>query len=316
MPSNSPKRTMSNPPTHTPAGKANEGEYLPEHLQILENAIAAVQDSAAFQNWLRFRSTFHKYSLWNTLMIAMQCPDATYVAGYGDWQKKHKRQVMKGEKSIVILAPVMKRFTVEDAQTGDEKVVRRPTGYRGARVFDVSQTEGEALPASPVLAALTGDSHAHLLPILTTHAESLGYAVEFGPIPGQTQGFCNYTKKLIAVDDSHAPNAQVRILVHELIHAHGASTQGFGRQLAETITDSAAFVACRSLGLDVLDVVSEYLVGWSDRDIRARALGYIDFYAAHIERACGVHERKVSEPKALDVEPESPAGDFTNAIAA
>lgn len=307
---------MSKPRNHFPAARTDDNEELPEHLQILENAVAAVQDSDAFKNWMNFRSRFHKYSLWNTLMIAVQCPHATYVAGYGDWQKKHKRQVQKGEKSMIILAPVKKPFYLEDEQTGKKKKVMRVVGYRGARVFDVSQTEGEPLPDPPALAALTGDSHGHLLPILVAHAEELGYSVEFGPIPGGTQGYCHYAKKLIAVDDTHAINAQVRVLVHELIHAHGASSKVFGRKLAETVTDSAAYVACRSLGLDVLEVVSEYLAGWSDRDTRALALEHIDYYAALIERACGVHDRQVFPPKVPDSESEAPAGEMAHAVAA
>lgn len=277
-----------------------DAEARPEHLQLLEDAIEAVESDEGFQRWLRFRASFRNYSMFNQLMIALQRPDATLVAGYKAWREKHGRYVMRGERGIVILAPMVRKVMRED-EGGDEETFRRVVGYRGVRVFDVAQTEGEPLPPAPPVAKITGDSHAHYLPRLVEHAESLGFRVSFEQLAG-CEGYCDPHFKVIAVEKSAAANAQLRILIHELIHAHGTTYAEFGRRLAETITDSATYVVCRSLGLDVTETVAQYVSGWSDRETRVRALGFIDHYAAEIERALGLHDRETREPAATDIE--------------
>lgn len=287
--------------THTPA-RAADAEEIPEHLQILEDAVTALENDDMFQRWLEFRSSFHNYSWGNVLMIAQQRENATLVAGYRAWQNNHKRQVIKDEKGIIILAPVTKGVTLEDKKTGDKKKVRRLVGFRGARVFDVSQTEGEPLPKRPPIASLTGDSHGQHIAPLIDHATQLGYTVNYEQLT-DCEGYCAAAIKKIAIQESAPKNAQLRILIHELVHAHGTSYTKFGRALSETITDSATYVVCRSLGLDVTQVVAQYVSTWSDPEIRKKALAYIDFYACEIERALGLHDRTPALPPDVDEKP-------------
>lgn len=292
--------------TRRPARKSNSDE-VPEHIQILEDAVLAVENDETFRAWLDFRAEFYRYSWRNSLMILKQYPQATVVAGYRDWQNKHDRQVRKGEKGIIILAPLVKKREKEDPKTGEKSNVRALVGFRGARVFDISQTEGEGeIPAQPQRASITGESHAKFIAPLIAHATSLGYTVEYEDL-NNCEGYCQESKKKIAIQKSAPANAQLRILIHELVHAHGTSYEKFGRKLAETITDSATYVACRSIGLDVTQVVAEYVAGWSDPELRKQALAYIDFYACAIERALGLHDRSPALPPDVDANPTSVA---------
>jgi len=292
------------------AARAADADEVPEHIRILEDAVLAVENDEVFRAWLDFRARFYRYSWGNSLMIQAQRPNATFVAGYRDWQNKHDRQVRKGEKGIIILAPIIRKREKEDAKTGEKKTVRGLVGFRGARVFDISQTDGDGeIPLPPPRAELTGNSHAEFIPKLIEHAAELGINVEFKDLT-DCEGYYQASTKTIAIQQSAAANAQVRILIHELVHAHGTSYEKFGRALSETITDSAAYVACRSIGLDATAVVAQYLAGWSDVALRKKALAYIDFFAAAIERALGLHDRTpvlpADQPDAND-KPAEPA---------
>src|SRR5690348_5341896 len=107
----------------------------------LAEAVARMADSETFAAWLRARATFHDYSFGNICLIVSQRPDATQIAGYKAWQSLG-RQVRKGEHGIRILAPFVRK--VEDAQT--EERTPRVVGFRSVSVFDISQTDGDALP--------------------------------------------------------------------------------------------------------------------------------------------------------------------------
>src|SRR5205807_4444315 len=112
-----------------------------EVLDQLRAGIATLTSSDKWAQWLDAQGRFHNYSFGNSLLILLQRPDATRVAGYHTWRKLG-RQVRKGEKGIVILAPVASRIRVED-ENGDEQVIAGPAqAFRTAHLFDVSQTEG------------------------------------------------------------------------------------------------------------------------------------------------------------------------------
>lgn len=133
-------------------------EQVNEIMEQLEKGVAELFESDKFKEYLTCMSKFHNYSLNNTLLIAMQKPDATLVAGFNAWKFKHGRAVKKGEKGIKILAPYTYKV---DAETGkepdseDAKTVER-TGFKPTSVFDISQTEGKELPTLGVN-ELSGD---------------------------------------------------------------------------------------------------------------------------------------------------------------
>ncbi|WP_379711216.1 ArdC family protein [Mediterraneibacter gnavus] len=136
-------------------------DRVKEITDQLEEGIANLFESDAFKQYLTTLSKFHNYSLNNTLLIAMQKPDATLVAGYTAWQKQFGRQVQKGEKAIKILAPTpyKKKVNVEKQDPNTGEVLRNPDGtaqteiqevmqsaFKIVNVFDISSTEGKELP--------------------------------------------------------------------------------------------------------------------------------------------------------------------------
>ncbi len=176
------------------------------------------------------------------MLIAMQRPDATRVAGFHKWQDLG-RQVRKGEHGIRILAPHTYKGTDDN---GDEET---RVYFRAVSVFDLSQTDGEPLPEIPC-EPLTGDSHAGMLPRLEQFATSIGWTIETGET-GNADGWAMPKEQRIRISDRlDEPNRRVRTLVHELVHALGIGYAEYGREVAEVLTETAAFVACRSLGLD------------------------------------------------------------------
>lgn len=114
-----------------------------EITKKLEDGVKSVFENGNYAEYLKVMSKFHNYSVNNCILIAMQKPEATMVAGYKKWQKEFKRQVKKGEKSIKIIAPLPHKKLVE--KNGEEKEVSW-ISYRAVPVFDISQTEGEEIP--------------------------------------------------------------------------------------------------------------------------------------------------------------------------
>ncbi|HEV3309404.1 MAG TPA: ArdC family protein [Chloroflexota bacterium] len=150
-------------------------------LDTLDQLKAGVQQLTQSSAWLQFldvQRRFYHYSWGNCVLIAIQRPDATRVAGYRRWQDLG-RQVRKGEKAIVILAPVVKRTTVE-VDPDESAASSTVTAFRAASVFDVSQTDGEPLPQ--VCHRLTGDDPSNAFADLRTVASAHGFSVEVTPL--------------------------------------------------------------------------------------------------------------------------------------
>ena len=136
--------------------RKSQKERIKELTEELEKGVVECYNSESFQTVIRTFSRFHNYSLNNCLLIALQAPGSTCVAGYVDWQKKFGRQVKKGEKGIKILAPCKYKVEIDDMDdpdadssgTGSEKkkTIER-VGFKIAYVWDVSQTEGRELPS-------------------------------------------------------------------------------------------------------------------------------------------------------------------------
>ena len=253
-----------------------------ESRELIESAARELLTSDGWRRYAEVRAAFHRYSSNNCMLIAMQRPDATRVAGFRKWQELG-RQVRKGEHAIRILAP--HTFKATDPDTGDE--VER-IYFRAVAVFDVAQTDGEPLPEAPC-EPLTGDSHAPMLPRLERFAASIGWTVESGDT-GNADGWAMPSEQRIRIADSLGePNRRVRTLVHELIHALGVGYREYGREIAEVLTETAAFVACRSLGLDTAGMSVPYVASWGESDDLDAIKSYadvVDQMARQIEEAC------------------------------
>lgn len=233
-----------------------------ENRERLQAAVAEISSEAGFRRWLQVRAAMHDYSLNNTLLIAMQRPDATQVAGYRKWQELD-RQVRQGEKGIVILAPVVRK--VEDEETGE--TVKRVVGFRGVYVFDVAQTDGEDLGQAPETAPISGESHAEMLPKLEQLAGTLGYTVESKTdLPEGVGGYCDPQRKVIVVKGDDSANERVATLTHEIAHAMGVGYREFGRDVAEVIVEAATCIALASFGLETDARTVPYVAGWAKGD--------------------------------------------------
>jgi len=261
----------------------------------LEQATRELLSSEGWQRWVRTRRCFHRYSLRNQLLIALQRPDATHVAGFRAWLKLN-RCVRKGEQGIRILVPM----TIRDKNRSGDIAINAETSepqtrtlFKLAAVFDVSQTDPlpdtEPVPLEPPSEPIEGDSHGELLPRLEDLAAELGFDVEFRDLAAAAcDGWCDAREKRIVVSSSMAANAQLRVLVHELAHALGIGYEQFGRERAEVLVDCATFCVLQTVGLDVAGESVPYVAAWGEdgalEAVRTFA-GLIDEVAKRIEDA-------------------------------
>lgn len=181
-------------------------------LEKLEQGILSIGTEADWRQYLDFHSKFYNYSAKNSMLIYGQCPDASHVAGYRAWQK-HGRQVRKGEKGIVILAPCKKK--VEDEKTKEK--AWKIFGFTTTSVFDISQTDGDELEETDIKAQTT---EAELYRNLKAFGEAQGFTVLEQAYPG-AYGVCIYkpTGIEIQVDPLLSVELRASILAHELGHA-------------------------------------------------------------------------------------------------
>ena len=249
----------------------------------LEAGIAALFQSETYKAYLSTMSKFHNYSLNNTLLIAMQKPDATLVAGYQAWQKQHQRHVRKGEKGIQIIAPspykAKKEREVLDPTTGRPKLdaqgkpvketveVEYPA-FRVATVFDVSQTEGKELPSLGV-DELSGkvDGYSRLL---TALKEICPVPIGFEQIESGAKGYYHTTEHRIALQEGMSEMQTVKTLIHEMahqkLHSHEKEKPREERLTArskEVEVESVAYTVCQYFGIDTSDYSFGYIAGWS-----------------------------------------------------
>lgn len=230
-----------------------------EALAKLEEGIEILATSGSWQDYLEVQGRFHRYSFNNVMMILMQMPEASRVAGYGTW-KQVGRQVKRGEKGITILAPIIK--AVED--DGDEDG-RRFVGCRTVSVFDISQTEGDEIPR--LYEKLQGDDLG-VFEALRGFAHAQGFKTLLEDC-GKSNGRCRFAEQIeISVNSSLSPLHQAKTMAHELGHALLHSEQEYRehslKSEKELEAESVAFVVLNALGLDSGGYSFAYVTGWMD----------------------------------------------------
>jgi len=226
-------------------------------LERLEEGVESVRTTEGWAKWLRFQASLYRYSWNNTMLISMQCPEASIVMGFRKWQD-NDRQVRKGEKSIKILAPCFRKETNE--KTGEETSVL--AFFRTVSVFDVSQTDGEELP-TPCQPLEGGDSG--LYAALKAHSEKRGVPVRSEVIPGLAHGYYDCIGKFIATDSSDSQAQQAKTLAHEIAHSKlhaDFSRDEQSRGDRELEAESVAFIVCNHFGLDTADYSFAYVANW------------------------------------------------------
>ena len=260
-------------------------QQVREITDKLEQGIKELFESERFKEYLRTMSKFYNYSFNNTLLIAMQKPEATYVAGYTSWQRNFDRQVMKGEKGIKILAPAPYKAQEErekidpltqkpvigtDGKAVTETVeVLRPA-FKVVSVFDVSQTDGKELP-DIIVDELKGTVENYEAFFDALKQES-PVPVSFEDIPGGAKGFFSPVESRIAIQEGMSEIQTVKTAIHEIAHAKlhafkpdekAAPEDKKDRHTKEVEAESVAYTVCQRYGIETSDYSFGYIAGWS-----------------------------------------------------
>lgn len=237
-------------------------------LSQAEEGIKTFLSSDKYKEFLRTMSKFHTYSLNNTLLILMQKPEATRVAGYKTWKNTFNRQVNKGEKALKIIGGRPYKRLVEELENG-KKVKKEVQGisFFPVSVFDVSQTSGDPLPQ------LTTELQGEVTDYSTLYAalkRSSEFAISFEEISGGAKGYCAPLEKRIALQQGMSQAQTIKTLIHEMTHAelHAPevqqnTTERTSRSTKEVEAESTAFVVCEHYGIDTRDYSFPYLASWS-----------------------------------------------------
>ena len=261
-------------------------EKLKEITDRLEQGITELFDSERYREYLRVMSKFHNYSFNNTLLIAMQKPDASLVAGFSAWKNNFGRNVIKGQKGIKIIAPSpykvkqeMKKIDPHTQQpiigkdgkpVTEEKEITIPA-YKVVSVFDVSQTEGKELPDIAV-DELTGDVERYR-DFFAALEKTSPVPIGFEQIPGSSHGYYHLEDKRIAIDEGMSEIQTLKTAIHEIAHAklhdidlnapENEQQPRIDRRTREVEAESVAYTVCQHYGLDTSDYSFGYVAGWS-----------------------------------------------------
>ena len=260
-------------------------QQVREITDKLEQGIKELFESERFKEYLRTMSKFYNYSFNNTLLIAMQKPEATYVAGYTSWQRNFDRQVMKGEKGIKILAPAPYKAQEErekidpltqkpvigtDGKAVTETVeVLRPA-FKVVSVFDVSQTDGKELP-DIIVDELKGTVENYEAFFDALKQES-PVPISFEDIPGGAKGFFSPVESRVAIQEGMSEIQTVKTAIHEIAHAKlhafkpdekAAPEDKKDRHTKEVEAESVAYTVCQRYGIETSDYSFGYIAGWS-----------------------------------------------------
>lgn len=266
-------------------------DRLKEITEHLEQGIKDMFESKEYINYLKIMSKFHRYSLKNTILISMQNPDASFVAGFSSWKNKFGRSVRKGEKGIKIIAPTPRKATKEvpKIDTVSKKPVIGTNGkpvtetievqipsFKVVTVFDISQTTGKDLPKIGV-DELKGnvEQYKDFFDILK---EVSPVPIELEDMQTKAQGYYHLADKRIAVKKGLSELQTLKTTIHEIAHAklHDIDLHSLKEKAKitkdartrEVEAESVAYTVCQYYGLDTSDYSFAYIAGWSkDKDL-------------------------------------------------
>lgn len=310
----------------------NQKDRLKEITDRLEQGILEVFESERYKEYLRVMSKFHHYSFNNTMLIALQKPDASLIAGFNAWKNTHGRTVKKGEKGIRIIAPAPFKVRQEterlDPKTNmpvvgadgkaltEEKEITIPA-YKVVSVFDVSQTEGRELPSIGVN-ELTGDVSQYE-DFFTALKKASPVPIALEHIEGSAHGYYHLAEKRIAIDDDMSELQTLKTAIHEIAHAklhdidlNAPKEEKENRpdqRTREVEAESVAYSVCQHYGLDTSDYSFGYVAGWSSgreltelkgslETIRLAASELIDSIDEHFKELQRAKEKELSEKDA------------------
>ncbi len=236
-----------------------------EALNVLVEGFDEITDGDGFQRYLEAMSKFHRYSYGNVLMIMAQRPDATRVAGYRQWQQLG-RQVRRGEQGIRILVPHKQRIR-NAVEENDEAQESRyvPRGFGVGSVFDISQTEGEALPEPPRPQDLEGEQAPSfwLADQLRDYLDDNGVLLELGELDGP-KGTFHPVLKRVQLQVGMSADQTAKTLCHETAHFVADHAGGIPRRDAETVAEASSFVVLHHFGVDTSEYSFPYIATWAE----------------------------------------------------
>ena len=258
-----------------------QGKDMDSIMQSLESGVEELFTSNRYQEFLKTMAKFHNYSFNNTMLIAMQRPDATLVTNYKNWQSMG-RQVMKGEKGITIIAPApykkMKEKEVldenqrpimgTDGKPKTEQVEVTVPHFKAVTVFDIAQTSGEPIQtlAPELLTAAVQDFDSFMQAIQKISP----VPIRFDEIDGNANGYYHNADKEIVIKKGLSESQTLKTAIHETVHAklHDKEImESLGvekdRLTKEVEAESVAYCVCSSFGLDTSDYSFPYIAGWS-----------------------------------------------------
>jgi hypothetical protein len=212
------------------ADKPTNRERLQEITAGIEQGIKELFESEKYMRYLSVMSKFHRYSVNNTMLIYMQRPDATLVAGFNKWKNQFERHVKKGEHGITIIAPTPYKKKIEEMKRDpdthapildadgkavmEEKEIEIPM-FRPVKVFDVSQTDGKPLPQ---LASSLSGTVPHYEAFLEAVRRSAPVSIEFEPMAANMDGYFSSEQQRIALREGMSEVQTISAAVHETAH--------------------------------------------------------------------------------------------------
>ena len=320
------------------AEKQNHKERLKEITDSIETGIKELFESHKYKSYLQTMSRFHKYSLNNTLLISMQKPDATLVAGFNKWRDGFSRFVKKGEKGIKIIAPTPYKIKEQreklDPQTKapildaggkvqTEEVEIQIPMFRVVSVFDVSQTEGEPLPT--LASNLTGSVEQFEV-FMEAIKRTAPVPIAFEPMPKDTDGYYHTEDKRIAIREGMSEVQTVSAAIHEVAHSllhsremekklqaqqdeKAKPVKPKDRNTEEVEAESISFAVCNYYGIQTAENSLGYIAAWSKgkelAELRA-SLETINKTSSELISGIDTHFTEIIKERGLDIVAEIP----------
>jgi antirestriction protein ArdC len=260
--------------------------------QIASNAIEQLRQaleaghSERLKEYLAAMARFRRYSWGNVMLIASQKPNATHVAGFHAWRKLG-RFVKKGEKGILILAPIIRKKAENNGETEPDES-STAAGFRAAYVFDISQTDGQPLPE---IGSVNGDPREYrerLVKFVAEQSIALEYSNEIAPARGVSEG------GKITLLPGQPPAEEFATLTHETAHELMHKTErrsSTSKRIRETEAEAVAFVVCNAIGLETGSAAQDYIgLYGGDAKLLSENLEYVQRTATQILNAIGADQ--------------------------
>lgn len=315
------------------ADKPTNRERLQEITAGIEQGIKELFESEKYMRYLSVMSKFHRYSVNNTMLIYMQKPEATLVAGFNKWKNQFTRHVKKGEHGITIIAPTPYKKKIEEMKRDpdthapildadgkavmEEKEIEIPM-FRPVKVFDVSQTDGKPLPE---LASSLSGTVPHYEAFLEALRRSAPVPIEFEPIAANTDGYFSPDQQRIAIREGMSEVQTVSATVHEIAHSKLHNRQKMqetaaagdnapdqpkpkDRRTEEVEAESISYAVCQYFGIQTGENSFGYIASWSKgkelKELRA-SLETINKTSCELINDIERHYKEICKDRGIDL---------------